>query len=393
MKKSLLKIALTAIPAILLPALCSAQGMQADVHSLQGVLDQMYDQMLPLCSNMIDIGRGIAGFAALWYIAVRVWRHIAAAEPVDFYPLLRPFVIGFCIMVFPAVLAMINGVLQPTVTATAAMVGQSNAAMEAMLNSGQPVDDDLQGLSATGTDPDKWYKYAHPDGAAGSNNTTANPIADQSWGWSFKSWVKKGIAELLNLGFEAAALVIDTIRTFKLIVLAILGPLCFGLGVFDGFQHTIKQWLARYINVYMWLPVANIFGAIIAKIQENMVHLEVTGGAANPHFSGTNTAYLIFLLIAIIGYFTVPSIAGYIVNVGGHALLAKATSAAGLATTAAISVGSANAAQTLNSLSNFKNHMQEGASGENEGSGAAAAAGRVAGYGGAYAADKLSGKS
>ncbi|WP_413671126.1 conjugative transposon protein TraJ [Mucilaginibacter sp. Mucisp86] len=307
------------------------------MHSLQGVLNQMYDQMLPLCSRMIDVGRAIAGFAALWYIAVRVWRHIAAAEPVDFYPLLRPFVIGFCIMIFPAVLAMINGVLQPTVAATAAMIGDSNQAMRTMLDTGEPVDDELQGASATGTDPDKWYKYAHPDGSTGNNSAAANPIADQSWGWSVKSWIKKAIAEILNLGYEAAALVIDTIRTFKLIVLALLGPFCFALGVFDGFQHTIKQWLARYINVYMWLPVANIFGAIIAKIQANMVQLEVTGGAANPHFGGTNTIYLIFLLIAIVGYFCVPSIAGYIVNVGGHALLSKSSATASMVTSAATS--------------------------------------------------------
>ena len=39
---------------------------------------------------------------------------------------------------------------------------------------------------------------------------------------------------------------------------------------------------ARYVNVYMWLPVANIFGAIIAKIQVNMIQLEQSGGAGAP---------------------------------------------------------------------------------------------------------------
>ena len=51
-----------------------------------------------------------------------------------------------------------------------------------------------------------------------------------------------------------------TIRTFQLIVLAILGPLVFGLSVFDGFQHSLRHWIARYINTFLWLPVANIFG-------------------------------------------------------------------------------------------------------------------------------------
>ena len=51
-------------------------------------------------------------------------------------------------------------------------------------------------------------------------------------------------------------LCINTLRTFSLIVLAILGPLVFGLAVFDGFGHTLTVWLARYINVFLWLPVA-----------------------------------------------------------------------------------------------------------------------------------------
>ncbi|HZK65196.1 MAG TPA: conjugative transposon protein TraJ, partial [Puia sp.] len=80
------------------PFLLFAQsGITNDIKGLQSVLDTIYDQMLPLCSSLIGVGRGIAGFAATWYIASRVWRHIANAEPVDFYPLFRPFVLGFAI--------------------------------------------------------------------------------------------------------------------------------------------------------------------------------------------------------------------------------------------------------------------------------------------------------
>src|ERR1700712_425154 len=82
--------------------------------------------------------------------------------------------------------------------------------------------------------------------------------------------------EVLQVVYEAAALCINTIRTFYLIVLAILGPLVFGLSVFDGFQHTLTTWLAKYINVFLWLPVANIFGSIIGKVQENMLKIDMS---------------------------------------------------------------------------------------------------------------------
>src|SRR3954447_11634329 len=118
---------------ILLPLLSESQGFTNEVKGLHDVLDQLYKDMLPLCSKLIGVGQGIAGFAATWYIASRVWRHIANAEPIDFYPLFRPFVIGFAVMIFPSVLAMINGIMGPTVTATAAMMKDSDQSITILL--------------------------------------------------------------------------------------------------------------------------------------------------------------------------------------------------------------------------------------------------------------------
>lgn len=380
MKQRTVKVALMATAATLLPLFSFAQGgVASDIHSLQGVLDNLYNQMIPLCSQLIGVGQGIAGFAAMWYIAVRVWKHIAAAEPIDFYPLLKPFVIGFAILNFTSVLALINGVLQPTVTATESMVTNANQAIENMLNQSEQQQEQTQAPTNINSDPTKWYQYSHPDNPSGATST--NPIADQFSGFGIKNYIKKLIYEFLNVLFESAALCIDTIRTFKLIVLAILGPLCFGLGVFDGFQHTIKQWLARYINVFMWLPVANIFGAIIARIQENMISLQQSGGSTNPTFGDTNTAYLIFMVIGIVGYFCVPGIANYIVNAGGHALFSK---------TAALtsSVVAFSSGQIIQGIQDLKQMMKSGK--EKDTGSSNSGSGNV---GAGYMKDKLSGKT
>ena len=340
MKNKLLTVAFIATLATLLPLLSQAQdtGMSDDLHSLQGILENLYSQMMPLCSGMTGVAQGIAGFAALWYIGARIWKHLAAAESIDVYPLLRPFAIGFCILIFPSVLALINGVLQPTVTATDNLVQNSNQAIANLLNTNPQTQDqnDNSIMPDGNNNSDKYYQYSHPDNST-TTATNTNPISDAFSGWSIKNLVRKWIAEVLTLLFEAAALCIDTIRTFKLIVLSILGPLCFGLSVFDGFQHTLKQWLARYVNVFMWLPVANIFGAIIAKIQANMILAAQTGNLPGNSFGNTNTGYLIFLVIGIVGYFAVPGIANYIMNVGGHALFSKTSALASMAVSYATS--------------------------------------------------------
>ncbi len=321
---------------LFLPLASFGQTFVGEIRSLHSVLDQLYTDMIPLCYRLISVGRGLAGFAALWYIGSRVWRHLANAEPIDFYPLLRPFALGFCILMFPYVLAVINGILKPTVTGTAAMVTGTNNAIAYLLKLKEdaikktPTWQMFVGPSGDG-DRDKWYKYTHPNGTGeGALDGIGNDIkfAMAKASYNFRNSVKQWMSEILQILFEAAALCINTIRTFYLIVLAILGPLVFGFAVFDGFQNTLHMWLARYINVFLWLPVANIFGSIIGKIQENMLRVDIQQVLryGDTFFSATDTAYLIFLVIGIVGYFTVPSVAGYIVHAGGgNALLYKAS--------------------------------------------------------------------
>ncbi len=358
-KKTTLTIFLT---VTFLPGVVCAQSFTGEIHSLQSVLDQLYSEMLPLCSQLIGVSRGLAGFAALWYISSRVWRHLANAEPIDFYPLLRPFALGLCIMLFPYVLLFMNTILQPTVTGTAAMVSGSNNAIAYLLKLKEeaimktPAWQMYVGVDGSG-DRDKWYRYTHPDGTEeGTLDGLGNDIkfAMSKASYNFRNSVKQWMSEILHILYEAASLCINTIRTFYLIVLSILGPIIFGLAVFDGLQHTLTVWIARYINVFLWLPVANIFGAIIAKVQENMLKIDIQQVAkyGDTFFSSNDTAYLIFLVMGIVGYFTVPSVSNYIVHAGGgNTLLYKASNIFTGGSSAAVS-SAASGAKNLIGASN-----------------------------------------
>lgn len=398
-------VAILATTGLILPMMAHAQSGVADnIGSLQSVLDQLYQEMIPMCSGLIGVGRGIAGFAATWYIASRVWRHMANAEPIDFYPLFRPFVLGFCVLIFPSVLAMINGIMQPTVTGTEAMVQNTDKAVDELLKQKQEaiknseswkmfVGDDNNG------DKDRWYRYTHegadPD-AQGVFESIGSDVsfAMEKLSYKFRNSVKQWMSEVLQVLFQAAALCINTLRTFQLIVLAILGPLVFGIAVFDGFQHTLTSWIARYINIFLWLPVCNIFGAIIGKIQEQMLKLDISqiAQAGDTFFSAADTGYLIFMLIGIVGYFTVPSVANSIVNAGGAgAMLHKVTNLTTSSTGSAGNFGASRAGETAAALGNFGSDMNKGYNGEG-GSGLSGSIGNAIGHSAGYMGDKLSGK-
>ena len=76
------------------------------VASLQQLLDNLYTEMLPLCSDLINVGRALGGLGALVFIASKVWRHQAENTPIDVFPLLRPFAIGLAISLFPSMLGI-----------------------------------------------------------------------------------------------------------------------------------------------------------------------------------------------------------------------------------------------------------------------------------------------
>lgn len=334
--KFILMLLIIALPGVVMAQ--SDDSLAGGIMSLHKVLDDLYDSLMPLCGKLKDVCAGIAGFGALFYIAYRVWGHLARAEPIDFYPLLRPFVIGFCVLNFSMVLGVINGLMKPTVTGTAALVEDSNKTIATLLKmKDSAVKTTIFWEMYTGPNGEgnreKWYKYTHPKEETpneGFFESIGNDIrfAFAKASYAFRNAIKEVISEILQLLFAAVSLCVNTLRTFNMVILSILGPLAFGIGVFDGFSHTIRHWLARYINVFLWLPVANIFGTVIATIQIKMLKLDLTQihQTGDTFFSRTDMGYMIFLIIGIYGYTMVPNIANQIIYVtGGDALTSRVT--------------------------------------------------------------------
>lgn len=294
-----------------------------DFSSLHELLRSTYEEMMPLCSNMTGIAKGIAGLGALFYIAIRVWASLARAEPIDLYPLLRPFALGCCIMFFPTlVLGTMNTILSPVVKGTQQLV----VMQEGELGSLRAKRDKLQ-EEALLRDPEKAYLVSNElfdakideMGIIGPSDaiTIAGMYAERA-AYKTKQWIMKAIQDILEFFFHAVGLIIDTLRTFILIVLSILGPIVFGIAVWDGLGGSLSAWFSRYISVYLWLPVSSILTALLTKIQVLMLQKDIAQ-LADPNFIPEvgSWYYMAFFLIGIVGYFSVPTVAGWIIEAGG----------------------------------------------------------------------------
>jgi len=296
--------------------------LQIEFSNLHEMLRTLYDEMLPLSAEMAAVAKGLAGLGALFYVALKVWQALSRAEPIDMFPLLRPFALGLCIMFFPTmVLGTMNAVLSPVVTGTHGILEGQVLDLNAL----QAQKDQLE-HEAMLRNPETAYLVSDEEfdrqleelGWSPSDLATMSGMYLERGMYQLKQDIRNAFRELLEILFQAAALVIDTIRTFFLIVLSILGPIAFAISVWDGFQSTLHQWLTRYISVYLWLPVSDLFSAMLAKIQSLILERDIEQ-LSDPTFipDTSNAVYIIFMIIGIIGYFTIPTVTGWIIQAGG----------------------------------------------------------------------------
>lgn len=297
--------------------------LSIDFTNLHTVLESLYEEMMPLCGDMLAVSKGLAGLGALFYVAVRVWQSLARAEPIDVYPLLRPFAIGICILLFPSlVLGTLNNTLGLIVQGTHSMLETQTMDMEKY----REQKDKLE-REAMLRNPETAYLVSDEEfdrqldelGWSVGDAATRMGMYMEVGMYNLEKNIRDAFRSLLELLFAAASLLIDTVRTFFLVVLSILGPVAFAFSVWDGFQSTLAQWFTRYISVYLWLPVSDLFSCMLAKIQVLMLQNDILELQSNPDYSvdNSNAVYIIFMLIGIIGYFTVPTVAGWIVQAGG----------------------------------------------------------------------------
>ena len=268
-----------------------------DFSNLHSILRSLYDEMMPLCCDMAGVAQGIAGLGALFYVAYRIWQALSRAEPVDVFPLLRPFAIGFCIMFFPTVvLGTINSVMSPIVQGTASMLEGQTLDMKKYRE-----EKDRLEYEQMIRDPSTAYLVDDAE-----FDRQIDELGVTEVGTAAGMYIERGMYKVKK-----------AIQNFFRELLEM--PIAFAISVWDGFQNTLVQWICRYIQTYLWLPVADLFSTILAKIQVLMLQNDISELTNNPNvdLDGSNTAYVIFMIIGIIGYFTIPTVAGWIIQAGG----------------------------------------------------------------------------
>lgn len=310
------------LPVLLLLSLDMYAAAGSGMLSMRDSLYKAYDDLFPFFTKISGGMSLIAGFGAMLYVFARAYKMLMLAEPFDVYPILKPFGIGFLLIFYPGFLSIINTIGDLPVNYTNALVGESNQTIEVLLNKKMQETDAWKWYNSN----DGWGDYGSwvedndiDTGIIGENHIPAFlNFAGEQMKFQVKTYMKEFLFTTLSIFYYGCSLLIDVARMFFLLVLGFLGPLAIALSMFDVFSGSLTGWLTRYAHVYLWLPVANIYAFLINSIQINIIQKSIVQIQADGSsvFDSTDMAMLVFLFFAALGYFTIPSVASWIVSPG-----------------------------------------------------------------------------
>lgn len=265
---------------------------------------------------LVDLARAIGGIAAFFYISKRIYEQLIADNPVSILPLLRPFALVLVITFWGP---FVNLLLAPTKGLTelseAVYVDKKHIVKEKLEEKQQAI------LS---TDLPLFYENEEKEAALWDKGvnlllTTYNIVSGRAIQNQINFYLMDAIRQLLESLFEVLVYLIAFLRTVFCVLLVIFGPLVFALSIFDGFQDNYLQWIARFVNVNLYLPVALLILSIVQEILIYVLDMEIAQISAMLIYQPRlfYVSNLIVPVCGIVGMAMVPKIASWIVSASG----------------------------------------------------------------------------
>lgn len=271
------------------------------------------------------IASSIAGITATMLIVSIALTSYIKGEGIDWLSALRPFVIAFVLSVYPSLIIVpLDSVNKGINKWMDSMLKESKLTQQ---NLKKQIKDNLHKQEETLyiidpteiTDPDYSTKD-EVDNLFENNQRDNNPQNDfsQTAPSGGPNWFIRAINWLVQILTYVAQIFILVLSSIYLMLLSLTGPITFALAILPAFRSGIASWFARYIQISLWIPLAQIFSFMINHISNSLLQAQLTGSSTVTY---PNISMLCISLVSIIGIFKIPSIAEWVVeSTGGKAV-------------------------------------------------------------------------
>lgn len=278
--------------------------------------DTMVQAGIDNAGVLVDMARAIGGIAAFFYISKRIYEQLIADNPVFLLPLLRPFAL---VLVLTFWGPFVNLLMVPTKGLT--HLSESIYADKKHLVA-EKLEEKQDAILAV--DMPLFYENEEKEAALWDKGinlllTTYNIISGRALQNQINLYIMDALRQVLESLFEVLVYLIAFLRTVFCVLLVIFGPLVFALSIFDGFQDNYLQWIARFINVNLYLPIALIVLSLVQEVLIFVLDAEITQIKSMTIYvpSLYYVSNLVVPICGIIGLMMVPKIASWIVQASG----------------------------------------------------------------------------
>ena len=302
------------------------------------------------------LGQSIGGLGALLYLGYLGWQMQEGARPWEVTPMIRPIVIGLILFHWTGFTSMIQYPFQALAQPSQAIFSQieedaNNLRIKRFEKQTQLLDflikkraeeeakeEALQNLE--GNSDSSWIEEGMDE--------LISPIKEWFIRMDFK--LQKLTAELL----EAISLTILRVCVYLIFfiqkiwayVLITLGPIAVGMALIPGFENSLYNWIAKFININLYTFVAytiiNIGQQLIMagyQMEIDRYDLMITNGTVTDldtlqiYISNNGMIHTVLFpcvafIVTGIGVLMTPSIADSIVSAGGAGIMSKVKSGA-----------------------------------------------------------------
>lgn len=99
-----------------------------------------------------------------------------------------------------------------------------------------------------------------------------------------------------------------------LTIAGLIGPIVFALAIVSGYAQGIKSWIARYIQIAMWVPIGYIVMYINLQVGNVFMRNVVDAGGAA---LSTGWFMVVLQVVALVSVASVPKIAAWVIESTG----------------------------------------------------------------------------
>ena len=296
--------------------------------TLYDALNNSFIQAFEGTRDFLELGafesaaRAIGMIGATLYIFTRIWGPLASGEPINFFPLMRPFVLLVAITASNVVCDTLDFVYQDV--SRISSLDQSMTASRAKLD--QALLQREKNFIAfreerEETQSERYVDVFFNEDGSISGGAVFSPVSAVS-GVFLANQIEDGVDALQEAFvrmmipfFDALGLIgyflITLLSLFLTSILRFVAPLAFAFAIFDGFTNNAAEWFAKYINALLMLLFCKAYTIFTYYMQIPFVANSLEWE------TGRTALYLVVVFISIVGYFFVPTMANMALSVGG----------------------------------------------------------------------------